>query len=174
VGEKPTFLFHRRFSCAMPPLENEELLKSVASLSEQAAAETGIEIADVEVRGAGKSRLLRIYIDRPGGVSHGDCQLISERLGALLDEHDTLVEDSYTLEVSSPGVDRALKKPRDFERSMGQKIKVALREPVNGQRRVEGTVAAVAESAIEIETAPGERMTIPLAQIQKANLKFEW
>jgi ribosome maturation factor RimP len=71
-------------------------------------------------------------------------------------------------------VDRALKKPRDFERSIGQKIKVALREPVNGQRRVEGTVAAVAESAIEIETAPGERMTIPLAQIQKANLKFEW
>lgn len=158
----------------MPSVENEELLKAVTGLSEQAAADTGIEIADVEVRGAGKSRLVRIYIDRPGGVSHGDCQLVSERMGTLLDEHDTIPGDSYTLEVSSPGVERALKKPRDFERSIGQKVKVALREPVHGQRRVEGTLSAVANGAIEIETAPGERLEVPLAQIQKANLKFEW
>ena len=174
MGEKPTFLFHGRFFWAMPSLENEELLKTITRLSEQSVAGTGLEIADVEVRGAGKGRLVRVYIDRPGGVSHGDCQLISERLGNLLDEQDTIPGDSYTLEISSPGVERSLKKVRDFERSVGQKVKLALTEPVQGQKRVEGTLSAIAEDAIEIETASGERLQVPLAQIQKANLKFEW
>lgn len=158
----------------MPSVENEELLKTIIRLGEQATAETGIEVADVEVRGAGKSRLIRVYIDRPGGVSHGDCQLVSERLGTLLDEQDIVPGDSYTLEISSPGVERALKKVRDFERCLGQKIKVALREPVCGLKRVEGTLSAVTNGAIEIETAPGERLEVSIAQIQKANLKFEW
>jgi ribosome maturation factor RimP len=78
------------------------------------------------------------------------------------------------LEVSSPGVERALKKARDFERSVGQKVKLAFTEPVQGQKRVEGTLSAIAGDAIEIETASGERLQVPLAQIQKANLKFEW
>ncbi len=158
----------------MPALEKDELLARLNILGEQAASGTGIDIAEIELRGGGKARLLRVYIDKPGGVTHQDCQLISTRLGALLDEEDTIPGEGYTLEVSSPGVDRALKKPRDFERVVGKKVKVALREPIAGQRWLEGMLAAFADDTLEIETAPSERLRIPLDQVQKANLKFEW
>lgn len=158
----------------MPALDK-ELLAKINVLGEQAAAGTGIDIAEIELRGGGKARLLRVYIDKPGGVTHQDCELISSRLSTLLDEEDAIPgEEGYTLEVSSPGVERALKKPRDFERVVGQKVKVALREPVQGQHRVEGTLAAFADEVLEIEVAPDQRFRVPLAQVQKANLKFEW
>src|SRR5689334_5275171 len=112
----------------MPVFETEQLLAVITDLSDRAVTGTGIEIVDVELRGAGKARLLRVYIDKPSGVTHGDCQLISERLGDLLDEGDVMPPDSYTLEVSSPGVERALKRPRDFERVVGQTVKLSLRD----------------------------------------------
>jgi ribosome maturation factor RimP len=158
----------------MPAFEREQLLSAITALTEQAAAATGIEIADVELRGSGKARLLRVYIDKPAGVTHGDCELISERLGTLLDQQDVMPEDSYTLEVSSPGVERPLKKPRDFERVVGQDIKVSLREAVDGQKRVEGKLLGVAGDTIEVESESGKDFRFALAQIQKANLKFQW
>jgi ribosome maturation factor RimP len=158
----------------MPAFEREQLLSAITALTEQAAAGTGIEIADVELRGSGKARLLRVYIDKPAGVTHGDCELISERLGTLLDQQDVMPEDSYTLEVSSPGVERPLKKPRDFERVVGQDIKVSLREAVDGQKRVEGKLLGVAGDTIEVESESGKDFRLALAQIQKANLKFQW
>ena len=82
--------------------------------------------------------------------------------------------ESYTLEVSSPGVERALKKRRDFERVIGQRIKVVLREPLEGEKRVEGKLQAIEENVIDLEVAPGESRRIIIEQIQKANLKFEW
>src|SRR5436190_5276748 len=100
----------------MPALEQTGVLQRITQLGEQAAADTGIEIAEIQLRGAGKARLLRVYIDRPGGVTHADCELISTRLGKLLDEEDAVPGESYTLEVSSPGLKRKLSKPRDFER----------------------------------------------------------
>ena len=158
----------------MPALDK-ELLARINVLGEKAAAGTGIDIAEIDLHGGGKARLLRVYIDKPGGVTHQDCELISSRLGALLDEEDAIPgELGYTLEVSSPGVERALKKPRDFERVIGQKVKLALKEPVEGQHRVEGKLAAFADDVLEIETTPDQRFHIPLAQVQKANLKFEW
>lgn len=158
----------------MPAFEREQLVSAVTALTERAAAGTGIEIADVELRGSGKARLLRIYIDKPAGVTHGDCELISERLGTLLDQEDVIPGDSYTLEVSSPGVERPLKKPRDFERVIGQDIKLSLREPVDGQKRVEGKLLGIAGDTIEVESESGKDFRLPLEQIQKANLKFRW
>ncbi|MBV9405094.1 MAG: ribosome maturation factor RimP [Acidobacteriaceae bacterium] len=158
----------------MPAAEKTGLVEKITDLGEQAARGSGIEIAEVELRGAGKARLLRVYIDKPGGVTHGDCELISERLGRLLDEQDAIPGDSYTLEVSSPGVERKLSRPRDFERVIGQKIRLATREPVQGQTRFEGKLARFAEGTLEVETAPDHRVQIPLDQVQKANLKFEW
>jgi ribosome maturation factor RimP len=158
----------------MPVFETDQLLATISALSDQAAAGTGVEVADVELRGSGKARLLRVYIDKPSGVTHADCQLISERLGALLDERDVMPGDSYTLEVSSPGVERPLKKARDFERVAGQAIKLSLREPVEGQKRLEGKLLRIEGSTIQIETESGRILQIGLEQIQKANLKFQW
>ena len=158
----------------MPAAEATEITQKITDLSEQAAMGTGIEVAEVQLRGAGKNRLLRVYIDKPGGVTHGDCELISERLGKLLDEQDAVPGDSYTLEVSSPGLDRRLTKPRDFERVVGQKIRVTLHQTVEGQTSFEGRLAEVAGGTISLETAPEHVVNIPLDLVQKARLKFEW
>jgi ribosome maturation factor RimP len=158
----------------MPALEETGLVQRITELGEQAALGTGIEIAEIQLRGAGKGRLLRVYIDKPGGVTHGDCELISEKLGKLLDEEDAVPGESYTLEVSSPGIDRKLSKPRDFERVVGQKIRVAVQEPIEGQKWFEGKLAQLAEGMLEMETAPGHLVRVPLEQVRKAKLKFDW
>ena len=118
--------------------------------------------------------MLRVYIDKPEGVTHGDCELISERFGKLLEEEDALLAEGYTLEVSSPGVERKLFRPRDFERVVGKKIRLAVRQPIEGQTRFEGKLAEFAGDTLAVEIAPGQTVRIPLDQVQKANLKFEW
>ncbi len=155
-------------------LEKNELLDRLTSLGERAVEGTSVELVEIQLKGAGKARLLRVYIDKPGGVTHEDCQLVSERLGKLLDEEDVMPEDGYTLEVSSPGVERKLTKPRDFERITGQKIKLALLKPIEGQLRWEGQLQRFADGILALETPTGEVLHIPLDQVQKANLKFDW
>jgi len=158
----------------MATAENTVLTDHVTQLGERAAAGTPIEIAEVDIRGAGRSRLVRVYIDKPGGVTHGDCELISTKLGQLLDEEDAVPGASYTLEVSSPGIERRLNKPRDFERVVGQKIKLTTLQPVEGRTSLEGKLDQVANGSLEVELAPGHLVQIPLQQVRKANLKFEW
>src|SRR5579875_874761 len=116
----------------MPAAEKLDLLNRITELGEQAARGTPIEIVEIELKGGGKARLLRVYIDKPGGVTHGDCEIISERLGSLLDQDDAIPGESYTLEVSSPGVERKLTRARDFERVIGQKVRITTREPIEG------------------------------------------
>jgi ribosome maturation factor RimP len=115
-----------------------------------------------------------VYIDKPGGVTHGDCEFMSHRLGELIDQEDAVPGESYTLEVSSPGVERKLSKPRDFERVVGQKVRLLLREPVESQVRWEGTLAGIADEILTMETQPGSLVQVPLEKVRKANLKFEW
>ena len=158
----------------MPAVEKPGLIERLTELGEQAAAGTEIEIAEIQLRGSGKARLLRVYIDKPGGVTHGDCELISEKLGRLLDEEDAVPGDSYTLEVSSPGVERRLAKPRDFERVVGQKIRLTVREPIEGQTHFEGRLAEIAGQTLQLELSPGRLVKVPLDHVQKAKLKFEW
>ncbi len=172
MGEKPTFLL--RFEITMAAVEQSGLTEKITALGELAASGTGIEIAEVQLRGAGRARLLRIYIDKPGGVTHGDCELVSERLSKLLDEQDVIPGDSYTLEVSSPGVERKLSRPKDFERVVGQKIRLAVKQPIEGQSRFEGKLAGFADELLDVEITPGHLVRVPLGQVQKANLKFEW
>lgn len=170
-------------------MAKEEIVARIWEIAERVAAPEGIEIVDVELLGAGRGRLLRISIDRPKapglfeegphGVSHGDCEFISEQVGTILDIEDVIPGDSYTLEVSSPGLERKLSKPKDFERFVGQKAKIVLREPVENQRRWEGKLAGISEGVVALEVAAlepagGKVIHFPLAQVQKANLKFDW
>ena len=158
----------------MAAVENKQLLERITEIGERSAMGTDIEITEIQLKGAGNARLLRVYIDKPGGVTHDDCAVISERFGKLLDEEDPIPESSYTLEVSSPGIERRLTKPRDFERVVGQKIRLAVQPPGEKRSQLEGRLAQIADGSLELEVAPGNLVRIPLETVQKANLKFEW
>jgi ribosome maturation factor RimP len=95
-------------------------------------------------------------------------------VGTILDVEDVIPGSRYTLEVSSPGVERKLTKPREFERFIGQKVKVVLREPVENQRHWVGALTNFAEGIITLEPSPGRSVQFPLEQVERANLKFEW
>jgi ribosome maturation factor RimP len=146
----------------------------ITEVAERVGNSEGIEIVEVQVLGGGNNRLVRIYIDKQGGVSHADCERISQDVGTILDVEDLIPWDHYTLEVSSPGVERKLTKPRDYERFSGQKVKLVLREPIDNQKRWEGTLAGFAAGVITLQAASGRSVEIPLDQVEKANLKFEW
>ncbi len=158
----------------MISMEKNSLIDRITELGERVVTGTTIEIVEVQLRGAGKARLLRIYVDKPGGITHGDCQLVSERLGKLLDDEEAIPDDGYTLEVSSPGVERKLTRPRDFERVLGQKVNLAFHQPVAGQARLEGRLKEVGAGVIGVESPAGDLLHIPLDQVRKATLKFEW
>lgn len=158
----------------MPVIGKEEVVARINAIAQRVAEPEGIEIVDVELLGAGRGRVLRIFIDRPQGVTHSDCEFISQQVGTILDVEDVIPGDSYTLEVSSPGLERKLNKPKDFERFLGQKARVVLREPVENQRRWEGKLAGFSDGVVVLEPSAGRTIRFPLTQVEKANLKFEW
>ena len=158
----------------MSVIAKEEIVAKITEIAERVGQSEGIEIVEVEFLGAGRGRVVRVFIDRPQGVSHGDCEFISQQVGTILDVEDVIPGDSYTLEVSSPGLERKLSKPKDFERFVGQKARVVLLEPVENQRRWEGKLAGFSQGVVALEPSTGKIIHFPLAQIQKANLKFEW
>jgi len=148
--------------------------EKVQQIAERVGADAGIEIVDVKMLGGGGSRLLRIFIDKPAGVTHADCEFISHNVGTILDVEDVIPGARYTLEVSSPGVERKLTRPQEFERFVGQKVKVVLRQPVENQRHWVGALKSFAEGIITLEPSPGRSVQFPFDQVEKANLKFEW
>jgi ribosome maturation factor RimP len=150
------------------------VLSKIEEIADRVGRSEGIEIVEIELKGGGNSRFLRISIDKPDGVTHADCELISQQVGTILDVEDVIPGGRYTLEVSSPGVERKLLKPRDFERFKGKRAKIALREPIDNQRRWEGTLAGYADGVITLQVAPGKTVQFPFDQVDKANLKFEW
>ncbi len=152
----------------------EAVVARVTEIAERVGRSEGIEIVEVQLLGGGAKRVLRIFIDKPGGVSHADCELVSQQVGTILDVEDVVPGGSYTLEVSSPGVERKLSTPRDFERFLGQKARIVLREPLNDRRSWEGVLAGMTGDVVTLETQPGKSIRFPLSQIAKANLKFDW
>ncbi|MBV9742536.1 MAG: ribosome maturation factor RimP [Acidobacteriia bacterium] len=146
----------------------------IEEIAQRVVESEGMELVEVEVKGGGNQRMVRISIDKPEGVTHADCELVSQQVGTILDVEDVVPGGRYTLEVSSPGIERKLLKPRDYERFQGKKIKVAVRDPIEGRRHWEGTLAGFRENTVTLETAPGKTIQFPFEQIQKANLKFEW
>jgi ribosome maturation factor RimP len=158
----------------MSVVAREEIVAKITEVAERVAEPEGIEIVEAQLLGSGRGRLLRIYIDRPQGVTHSDCEFISHQVGTILDIEDVIPGDSYTLEVSSPGLERKLSKAKDFERFVGQKAKVVLREPVENQRSWVGKLTGISQGIVELEPSAGRLIHFPLAQVEKANLKFDW
>lgn len=153
---------------------NEEIVAKVTEIVERAGRPQGIEPVEVEFAGSGTRRILRIFIDKPDGVTHADCEYISQYVGTVLDVEDVIPGAKYTLEVSSPGVERRLTRARDFERFMGQPIKVVLKEEMDGRKSWEGKLAAFSGDALTLEPDRGDPLQIRLDQVARANLKFVW
>lgn len=158
----------------MSSVVKQAMAEKIREIADRVARSEGLEVLEAELLGGGSRRVVRIYIDKPGGVTHSDCELVSQQVGTILDIEDVIPGEGYTLEVSSPGVERKLYGPADYERFAGQKVKIALREPLEGQRRWDGKLTGIAGDTVSIETAQGKVLSIPLGLIDKANLKFEW
>ena len=153
---------------------SEATASKIEEIAQRVAQPEGLEVVEVEVKGGGNQRFVRISIDKPEGVTHGDCELVSQQVGTILDVEDVVPGGRYTLEVSSPGVERKLLKPEDYRRFQGKKARITLREPRDGRRNWEGTLAGLEDGSVALEAAAGTTMRFPLEAIQKANLKFEW
>jgi ribosome maturation factor RimP len=146
----------------------------IEEIAQRVAGPEGLEVVEVEVKGGGAHRLVRISIDKPEGVTHADCELVSQQVGTILDVEDVVPGGRYTLEVSSPGIERKLLKPKDYERFKGKKAVVTLRDEIEGRRNWEGAIAGLENGDVALEVQPGKTIHFPFAQVQKAHLKFEW
>ena len=145
----------------------------VRQLIEDVVDRQGYELVEAEFKGSGKSSLLRIFIDRPEGISHQDCELVSKQVGTVLDVED-LIPFSYTLEVSSPGLDRRLVKERDYTRFNGKLARIQTRIPLNQQKVFRGRLSGLQNGKVQLELPKGGLLGIPLDVIQEARLEFDW
>jgi ribosome maturation factor RimP len=147
-------------------------LERIRQMAERVANSEGLTLFDVELKGARASQLLRVYIDKPGGVTHADCQLVSEQLSAILDVEDP-IPGRYVLEVSSPGLDRQLVKPRDYVYFTGRRARVVLREAVDAQQVYEGRLAGLESGRLRLDLGDRGVSEFELSNIAKAKLVVE-
>ena len=149
-------------------------LDQVREIAQRVVGSQGLELWDIEFRGGGKSRMLRLYIDKPEGVTHEDCATVSREIGTILDVEDA-IPGSYTLEVSSPGLDRKLRGAADYERFAGSKIKLLTRELVENQKHFEGRLEGLQDGLVVVALGGSKKheprtVRIPLEQVERANL----
>jgi ribosome maturation factor RimP len=142
--------------------------EELTRLLEPTVERMGYELSDLELRLGGRDGVVRVFIDRPGGVGLADCEAVSRQLSALLDVEDPL-PGHYVLEVSSPGLDRKLTKPAHFRRFVGEDVRVRLRAPVEGRRNFRGTLKSVEGGDIAVEV-DGEVHRLSMAAIETARL----
>jgi len=153
-------------------------LEHVRAIAQRVASSSGLEVVEAELRGGGKSRMLRIVIDKPEGVTHEDCANLSREVGTILDVEDAVPGGSYLLEVSSPGLDRKLVRPSDYERFIGSRIKLTTHDPIDGNRYFEGRLQSFDDGWVTLDlnlskkkkSAPVPELRLQLSNIEKANL----
>jgi ribosome maturation factor RimP len=165
----------------------------VRAIADRVAASSGLEILDVEFLGGGKARMLRVFLDKPAagndplaGVTHEDCANFSREFGTILDVEDVM-PGAYTLEVSSPGLDRKLVKAADFRRFTGSRVRLMTRHPVNNNRHFEGRLERFEDGRLTLDLsvashksrkkmgdAAGKKIEIDFANVEKANLVPEF
>ena len=164
-------------------------VERVREIADRIAASRGLEVVEVEFLGGGKARMLRVFLDKPAagsdplaGVTHEDCANFSREFGTILDVEDVM-PGSYTLEVSSPGLDRRLIKPSDFSRFAGSRLKLTTRQPVENNRHFEGRLESFKDGRLTLDLSvashksrkkmgesAGQKIEIEFANVEKANL----
>jgi len=178
----------------------------VREIAERIASSSGLEVVEIELRGGGKARMLRVFLDKPAaspdllvdpeadpkvgapehssisGVTHEDCANFSREFGTILEVEDAAPNGSYTLEVSSPGLDRKLSRAKDFERFVGSRLKLMTRTPVNNNQHFEGRLESFQDGRLTLDTSAAskksrkkmgageEKIQIDFANVEKANL----
>jgi len=151
---------------------SESVESRVREIAEQVAIDHGLELVHAEVAGPDNKPIVRIFIDKPNGVTHGDCSEVSIHLGTILDVED-FIHASYTLEVSSPGLERGLYKLADYERFAGNAARVKTRKPINGQRNFRGRLIGLEGDEVIFEDRTNGDVRIPFDAITKANLEID-
>ena len=144
----------------------------VQAIAERVAIDHGLELVHAEVAGPDNKPIVRIFIDKPNGVTHQDCSEVSLHVGTVLDVED-FIHASYTLEVSSPGIERGLYKRQDYERFAGSLAKLRTRKPVNGQRNFRGRLLGIDGEDVLLEDRTSGRVRVPLEVVAKANLEMD-
>jgi ribosome maturation factor RimP len=147
-------------------------LETIREMAERVATSEGLHLVDVELKGGNSNQLLRVFIDKPGGVSHADCALISEQLSAMLDVED-IFPGRYVLEVSSPGLDRKLTRPSDYTYFVGRRARVVLKEAADEQRVLEGRLAGFENGRVRLDLGERGVQDLDLNNIRKAQLVVE-
>lgn len=158
-------------------------MEKIEQIGRRVAESSGLELVEAEMRGGGKARMLRFFIDKPEGVTHEDCANFSRDVGTILDVEDAVPGASYLLEVSSPGLDRKLSKPEHYQRFQGDLAKIMTFEPINGNRFFEGRIQKFENGCVSLELSvtkkkpkkgqpepPSGTIEIELSNIEKANL----
>ena len=146
--------------------------KRVQEIAERVALDNGLELVHAEVAGPENKPIVRIFIDKPDGVTHQDCAEVSHHLGTILDVED-FIHSSYTLEVSSPGLNRGLYKRADYERFAGSHAKIKTHRPIGGQRNFRGRLIGIDGEEVVFEDKTSGRIRVPLDSIVKANIESD-
>jgi len=153
-------------------MRREEVARYVAALAGPIGTRMGLEIVDVELRGGGRHQVLHVLADRAGGIGVEDCARLSEALSRELDLYD-LPLGAYTLEVSSPGLDRALRKPEHFIQFSGRAVAVTTFAPVDGQRRFRGRLLGLVDGRVAVRLEDGREVRFGTEEIAQAHLVVE-
>jgi len=154
-------------------MSSRSIQERVQEIAERVAIDHGLELVHCEVAGPENKPIVRLFIDKENGVTHEDCSEVSHYLGTILDVED-FIHAAYTLEVSSPGLERGLYKPADYERFAGQLAKLKTRSPINGQRNFRGHLAGIENQEVLFEDKTNGLVRIPLDTIVKANLEYDF
>jgi ribosome maturation factor RimP len=146
-----------------------EVREEVRQLAQPLAEDDGFELVDVELSSLGRHRVIRVYLDKPGGVSLGDCARFSRRLSDCLDMNQT-IPGSFHLEVSSPGLERSLRTLEHVERFAGQRVSLTTHEPLGGRRRWDGVLIGVRDGCAGVRVDEGEEHWFEWAGVRTARL----
>ena len=166
VGFVPTFYF------GFKTMQRDPIAERIDKIATTAATENGVEFVHSEIVGSKRNMTVRIYIDKPEGVTLEDCSTVSRTIEAVIDADD-FIPSPYVLEVSSPGLERPLFTIQDFEKFVGKKAKVKTSEAVNGQANFTGNITGIEGSEIVLEDKTNGTVRIPFDKVAKANLKVD-
>ncbi|MFQ5428585.1 MAG: ribosome maturation factor RimP [Thermodesulfobacteriota bacterium] len=153
--------------------QSDSLSDRLEKVAEPVLESSGLELVDLVCVTEHGRNILRLFIDKPGGVTIDDCATLSRELGAVLDVED-LLPGRYSLEVSSPGLERVIKKEKDFLRFTGRLVKIKTCEPIDGRSHFKVRLKAVRDGAVEVIDDMDKRWAIPMENIQRANLVAEF